>query len=251
MADNNNKKTLIVDVFDAYYYDNEDNLVFYSENLTSAGINNEISQEEVKNGKGNKLFAVLNKDKSANITLSSNVFSPATLALNSGADIVLGSGKAYTPKTKYVLNSTKKITLAQEPIGTAPVFHIEKADGTIIDSAKYSYATSAITFTDDTLSEKDIVFVFPYAYETAETATTIVIGADTFPEGGKLVLTTYERNANQKIVADITIIAESVYPNGTWEFNTQSEITPVDISMDMKVLADSEGNYYKIVRTPR
>ena len=47
MADNNNKKTLIVDVFDAYYYDNEDNLVFYSENLTSAGISNEISQEEV------------------------------------------------------------------------------------------------------------------------------------------------------------------------------------------------------------
>ena len=83
MALKDNNKTLIIDVMDAYVYKAND-LIFYSENLTSAGIKNELNQSEVNNGKGNGLFTMLNQGKSAKITLSSNVFSFATVALNTG-----------------------------------------------------------------------------------------------------------------------------------------------------------------------
>ena len=113
------------------------------------------------------------------------------------------------------------------------------------------YAEEGDKVTFDALSEGDLIRCMTYKFESPDNSSVITVNAEDYATGGELILTTYERNANQKIVADITIIAESVYPSGTWEFNTQSEITPVDISMDMKVLADSEGNYYKIVRTPR
>ena len=63
MALKDNNKTLIVDVFDAEFK-KDGKTVFYSKNLTSTNLSNEIEQEEVRNGKGNALFAVLNKNKS-------------------------------------------------------------------------------------------------------------------------------------------------------------------------------------------
>lgn len=245
MALKDNKKTLIVDVFDAYYYV-KDKLVFYSENLTSANLTNEITQTEVKNGKGNQLFSKINTGKTASVTLSSNVFSFSQIALNSGCDIVTGKGIAYKIPEIKTLDVDKKITLTEKPLNKDELSFLK--NGEEVEGA-YNETDDTVTFS--TLAEGDKVKVMPYRYETADTATTVTIDTKTFATGGKLVLTTYEKDANQNIVADIQIIAEKVLPEGSWSLNTQSEVQAQDQEIPLSILSDDEGNYYKIVRIPR
>lgn len=249
MALKDNKKVLLIDVMDAYYYQN-DKLTFYSENLTSSNLTNSIDQDEVKNGKGNSLFATLNKGKNASIELTSNVFSFATVCLNSGTDIVTGKGVGYAIPKKYELtgaNPDSKLTLEKKPLIPDELAFFDK-DGEVVEGI-YSEVDDTVTFA--TLDEGDVVKVMPYRYETAETASTITIDAETFATGGKLVLTTYERNANNEIIADIQIICERVMPEGSWELNTQSEVQAQDMSVNVKIMKDDDGNLYKIVRIPR
>ena len=246
MALKDNTKTLIVDVMDAYVYKGDD-LIFYSENLTSTSIKNEVKQSEVNNGKGNSLFSVLNQGKSAKITLSSNVFSFATVALNTGLEIVTGAGVAYKNPEIMTLGATKEITLTNAPIIEGELAFL-KLDGTPIEGV-YESTGKTVTFATGVTGDK--VKVMPYRYESPATSTTITVDADTFATGCRLVLKTYEKGADQTILSDIDIICENVMPLGSWELNTKSEVQAEDANIELNVMIDSEGNYYKIVKTPR
>lgn len=248
MALKDNKKTLIVDVMDAYYYQNDD-LVFYSENLTSSNLTNKVDQEEVRNGKGNMLFAMLNKKKSASIELNSNVFSFATVALQSGCDIVTGKGIAYKVPKIVTVTTAGEIDLESTPLKPLEVRVVNISTGAPIAGTLVDKKFTATTPVDLPIDGK--AKIMPYSYETAETASTITIDSKTFATGGKLVLQTYERNADNKIIADIQIICEKVMPDGSWDLQTQSEVQAKDMKVTMNILADDEGNYYKIVRVPR
>lgn len=248
MAIQDNKKTLIIDVMDAYYYKDGD-LVFYSENLTSSNLTNKVDQDEVRNGKGNMLFAMLNKKKSASVELNSNVFSFATVALQSGADIVTGKGIAYKIPKIVVPTVAGEIDLEATPLKPTEVKVLNISTGVPIAGTLVDKKFTATTPADLAIGAK--VKVMPYSYETAETATTITIDAKTFATGGKLVLQTYEKDASDRIVADIQIICERVTPDGSWDLATQSEVQAKDMKITMNILADDEGNYYKIVRVPR
>lgn len=247
MALKDNDKTLIVDVFDAVYQQ-DGKTVFYSQNLTSANLSNQLDKEEVRNGKGNALFAVLNKNKTATITLGTNVFSFSTVCMTSGAEIVTGKGVAYAPIKNYTLDSDKSIVLDQIPLESDKLEFINVATN---EEAKGTYTAEGnkVTFAD--LKEGDKVRCMVYTYESAEGASTITVNAEDFATGGKLILTTYERNADNKIIADIAIVCERVVPEGNWEINTQSEVQPTDLEITMNILKDDEGNLYKIIRTPR
>lgn len=247
MALKDNDKTLIVDVFDAEFR-KDGKTVFYSKNLTSTNLANEIEQEEVRNGKGNALFAVLNKNKSATVTLGTNVFSFATVCMTSGAEIVTGAGVGYTPIQEYTLDSTKSITLEHTPLDDSELQFIniktgEEATGT------YSKDGDKVTFTD--LAEGDKVRLMTYTYESPASSSVITIKAEDYATGGQLILTTYERNADNKIIADIAIVCQRAIPDGNWELDTQSEVQPTDLEIKMNIMKDEEGNLYKIVRTPR
>ena len=246
MALKDNNKTLIIDVMDAYVYKGND-LIFYSENLTSAGIKNEVKQSEVNNGKGNGLFTMLNQGKSAKITLSSNVFSFATVALNTGLDIVTGAGIAYKNPEIMTLDASKKITLTNSPLIAGELAFL-KLDGTPITGV-YEDTGKTVTFATGVAGDK--VKVMPYRYESPATSTTITVDAKTFATGVRLVLKTYEKGADQTILSDIDIICENVMPVGSWELNTKSEVQAEDSNIELNVMKDSEGNYYKIVKTPR
>ena len=243
-----NNKTLIVDVFDAFFR-KDGKVVFYSENLTSSNLTNKIDQSEVKNGKGNKLFTMLNKSKSASIELNSNVFSFATVAMQSGQDIVTGKGIAFKTVEKLTVATAGEVTLSETPLFPAEIQVMNIQTGAEIAGTLTAKVFTATTPTDLPLNA--IVKVMPYKFETPETATTITVDTETFSEGGELVLTTYERNADNRIIADIQIICQHAIPDGSWELATQSEVQPKDMKITMNILADEEGNYYKIVRIPR
>ena len=90
-----------------------------------------------------------------------------------------------------------------------------------------------------------------YKFESPDNSSVITVNAEDYATGGELILTTYERNADNKIIADIAIVCQRVIPDGSWELNTQSEVQPTDLEITLNVMKDEEGNLYKIIRTPR
>lgn len=237
-------KNLIVDVFNAYYYGKDGNMIFKSENLTEAGISASNDQDEIRNGQGNGLFAVLNKNKTVEVTLSENVFDFKGLALNSGTNVVIGEGLGYT-KTQNIVavadSSNVKITLEKEPREGAAVMcsvNNKVVNGTL--------SGSDITFTTGVLAG-DVVTVEAYEY-TVPSAEKIVIKSDEFPRAGKLVLQTLEISPDMEPVAYIYIVFDKATPTGTWEINTTSEKQATETSYNMKISQNDNKELLTIYR---
>lgn len=91
--------------------------------------------------------------------------------------------------------------------------------------------------------------VMPYVYKTDDKkTTTLTIDAKTFAEGGELWLQTIEKDAKQKATAYVYFVFENAMPEGNFEINTVSEVQPNDMTVNMRVLPDQDGNLYKIIR---
>src|SRR5574344_145413 len=108
-------KGLLLDVFDLYCYDSETNkLLFMSENLTQSSISGTADESEVRNGRGNNLFATLSSNKTLTIECTTNAFSFDSLAFMAGTTVHTGTGYSYTSTQKVKLASGQ-LALAQEP----------------------------------------------------------------------------------------------------------------------------------------
>ena len=89
----------------------------------------------------------------------------------------------------------------------------------------------------------------PYVYKIKDQNTKILtIDAKTFAEGGELWLQTIEKDAQQKATAYVYFVFENAMPEGNFEINTVSEVQPNDMTVNMRVLPDQDGNLYKIIR---
>lgn len=237
-------KNLIVDVFNAYCFGKDGNMIFKSENLTEAGISASNDQDEIRNGQGNGLFGVLNKNKNVEVTLKENVFDFKGLALNSGTSVVIGEGLGYTKTQKIVAvadESNTKITLEKEP----------KAGATVMCSVNNKIVNGTvsgkdITFTTGVVAD-DVVTVEAYEYEVSS-AEKIVIRSDEFPKACKLVLQTLEISPDMEAVAYIYIVFDKATPTGTWEINTTSERQPTETSYNMKISQNDNKELLTIYR---
>lgn len=91
--------------------------------------------------------------------------------------------------------------------------------------------------------------ILPYVYVTEATRTsTLVVDAKKFAEGGELWLQTIEKDEKQKATAYVYFVFENVMPEGNFEISTVSEVQPNDMTVNMRVLANEDGELYRIVR---
>lgn len=257
MANIFNKPTLLVDIFDAYLFKpnpltGEKELVFKSENLTESGIENALDKTEVRNGKRNKLFAILQSNKSANITLTQNVFNFEAIAVNTGEEIVTGAGVGLTDEVTLTVvddSSTLKITLPEKPLDKVVLF---KDGVALIETTDYTIADKVVTITKSGIAKDDKIVVVPYKFETSEKTRTITVKADTLAKGGELILKTIEIDKNNNKVADFYVRFPNVVPDGEWSISLSSEVQPTDLAINMTVLtSDEDGNtLYEIVEVP-
>ena len=264
------------------------NLVFMSENLTSGGIVSSQENTDVRNGQGNGLFAILPGQKDVTVNLTENVFSFEALELNSAAKksagaatgntglIVKGAGTLNPDaSTGSIFTACKAVTLEKLPVNAKDI-QIQIGDSIITNNTnngtpvasdvaegkfavvknkngdKYDgvgtvclmlHANDAAKLTTQALK------VMPYVYKIDDTkTTTLTIDAKTFAEGGELWLQTIEKDAKQKATAYVYFVFENAMPEGNFEINTVSEVQPNDMTVNMRVLPDQDGNLYKIIR---
>lgn len=257
MANIFNKPTLLVDIFDAYLFKpnpktGEKELVFKSENLTESGIENALDKTEVRNGKRNKLFAILQSNKSANITLTQNVFNFEAIAVNTGEEIVTGAGVGLTDEVILTVvndSSTLKITLPEKPLDKVVLF---KDGVALVETTDYTISDKEVTITKSGIAKDDKIVVVPYKFETSAKTRTITVKADTLAKGGELILKTIEIDKNNNKVADFYVRFPNVVPDGEWSISLSSEVQPTDLAINMTVLtSDEDGNtLYEIVEVP-
>lgn len=257
MANIFNKPTLLVDIFDAYLFKpnpltGEKELVFKSENLTESGIENALDKVEVRNGKRNKLFAILQSNKSANVTLTQNVFNFEAIAVNTGEEIVTGAGVGLTDEVTLTVvddSGNLKITLPELPLDKVVLF---KDGVALVETTDYTVSDKEVTIIKSGIVKDDKIVVVPYKFETSAKTRTITVKADTLAKGGELILKTIEIDKNNNKVADFYVRFPNVVPDGEWSISLSSEVQPTDLAINVTVLtSDEDGNtLYEIVEVP-
>ena len=235
-------KGLLLDVFDLYCYDSvTGKLLFMSENLTQSSIKGSADESEVRNGRGNNLFATLSSNKTLTIECTTNAFSFDSLAFMAGTTVHTGEGVSYTSTQKIKLASGS-LSLAEEPANANEVQVFKngvEVQGTV------SGKNITITGGQDGAE----YLVMPYAYESTEEAQEIEIKAQDFPSACKVILKGVERDQNSKIVADMSFIFDRAKPQNDFSIDTSSELSAKDTTITLKVL-NNNGTLAKIVREP-
>ena len=212
-------KGLLLDVFDLYCYDSETNkLLFMSENLTQSSISGTADESEVRNGRGNNLFATLSSNKTLTIECTTNAFSFDSLAFMAGTTVHTGQGVSYTATQKLKLVSGQ-LALSEEPANTneVQVFKVGKEVTTISVSGKNIQITSGV--------EGAEYLVMPYSYASSGESEEIIIKAQDFPSACKVVLKGVERDQNSKIIADMSFIFDRAKPTNDFSIDTSSELS--------------------------
>lgn len=236
-------KGLLLDVFDLYCYDSETNkLLFMSENLTQSSIKGTADESEVRNGRGNNLFATLSSNKTLTIECTTNAFSFDSLAFMAGTTVHTGTGYSYTSTQKLKLASGT-LTLSNDPYNADEVQVFR--NGKEVEGV----SVSGNTITISGGVEGAEYLVMPYSYESTAEAEEIEIKAQDFPSACKVILKGVERDANSKIVADMSFIFNRAKPQNDFSIDTSSELSAKDTTITLKVLNDN-GRLATIVREP-
>ncbi len=128
---------------------------------------------------------------------------------------------------------------------------IVNKDNAIYDGTNLADGKVYILMTQDNANKlaKEDLKVLPYVYVTNDAkTTTLTIDAKQFAEGGELWLQTIEKDEKQKATAYVYFVFENAMPEGNFEINTVSEVQPNDMTVNMRVLANEDGELYRIVR---
>lgn len=237
-------KNLLCDVFDAFFYDSDGKLVFMSENLTSSEITGSADENEIRNGRGNGLFAKLYSNKKVEVTLKTNTFDFSTVALLAGTTVGTGKGTCYTPSLLLTVKEGKVI-LPYEP--KSPSSLEIYADGTQVasENIKATKNSIALTGVDDGKEVKIMPYEFDMPSEKDEYKE-IVVRADQFPTAGKLVLKGIEKNKSSQNYRDLTIIIEKAQPSSDFTLSTSSEVEPAETEIKLSALVEN-GRLMRII----
>ncbi len=149
-------------------------------------------------------------------------------------------------KVLETLNKTAGQTVTN--VAEGKVFLAKDKKGTASDGTENE--TFVVMHADDAAKlAKERIKIMPFVYKTIDNkTTTLTIDAKQFAEGGELWLQTIEKDEKQKATAYVYFVFENAMPEGNFEINTVSEVQPNDMTVNMRVLANEDGELYRIVR---
>lgn len=238
------EKHMLLDVFDVYAKDKTTGkYIFQQENLTSSAINGTADVVEVRNGRGNALFATLMNNKSITVEVSSNVFSFEQIAMLAGTTVSdNATGVTYAPAQTITCSTPGQIELevAAKEGETVEVFK----DGKVVAGA----SVEGTTVTISAAQVGEVYKVLPYKVDFSMGDYDVIdIKTDDFPEAVELIIKGVERDANSKVVAELTFVFDRCRPSSDFSLSTSSSGEPSENTITFNAL-NSDGSLAKIYR---
>lgn len=238
----------IVKCFEAFMFDDKGNVLVVDENLTSASLSQACEEAEIKNGKENSTWSVMQHSKTLEGELVSNVLDIEKIAMQAGTSIISGATTAHTQAAVYTI-ADSEVTLEETPLSEDDIKIIDlEKDEVLKKDTDYTVLGGTITFTS--LDDKDVK-VLPYAYTSVAGAKEIVISASKFTKACKLLLKSVYIDEEQNITHDVEVEMR-VKPSANWSLSTQSDFTGgMDNTLAFKAIKDAKGNLGYIRFIPR
>lgn len=241
---------LIADVFDVTLVDEASGDVIATTTLQEANIEVQVSENEVRAGKGNSLIASLKVSRDITISLTDAEFKYDWLAKQLGQDVKTGAGIAYAaPKWYTVTDNAGKLefSLDKTPKNKDSIAIYDKK-GTKISA--FTLSGQKVTITTGAVAG-DEVEVRTYQYDTPAETQIIEFDAKVFAKGVKAILETVEIDGDETITHTLQYQFDSAVPDGNFSVNTQSERNAATQSFNLKVLKPKNSSVVgRLVRFP-
>lgn len=236
------------EVANVTFYDIETNEpVLYLDTLKVSNIETTAEDVSAQGGWGNPKLITWEYGKEVNLTLEDALFSPASLEVMMGADLVEATStkKIETQFTEDVkTNAEGKATLKMAPKAGSKVYTLingvyAEVDADNIDGKVITLA--AVT------SQKIKVF---YTVELTDTQAgyAIEISANKFGGNYKIVGDTLVKNKETLKDEAFQFIIGKAKINADVTFEMSADGDPATFSMPITVMKDEDGNMFKLVK---
>lgn len=234
------KKKGVMKVFEMFAYNDNDELLFMDENLTSTSLSNACDESEIKNGKDNANWSVISSNKTLTLTAESNVVDLNKIAVLAGEAIVSGATTMHSEPV-VLTPVAGVVTLPQTPIEGARVNVIDLDKDALIVEDDYTISAGKLTFEQGKIPTGDVQ-IAPFKYLEAD-GEELVISAENFSSTCRVVLKSVYIDENQRVTHDVEIEIPKAKPSSSWELTAQSDFAQgMTNSMELKAVKDDRGN---------
>lgn len=225
-------KTLISDTCEVVFKRKSDGKLVITAEAQLASISQQIQEEKLKGGIGNKTIALLRSEKEITLKVKNALFDMDFLSMTQGVAVnSAGTATVFEREDNLKIADdagSNKVTITGTPASGTSSVTVIHADGSTEEAM-----VSAKTVTVTQGSAGDLVSVI---YPTTVTGNMIVLDAQKFSEQFSVEYHTIEYDPNTNlVVADLYIQFDSVLPSGAFElsFESGTAITP---ELDFTVL---------------
>lgn len=218
--------------------------VLFLDSLKVSTIEQTAESTDAKGGWGNPSLITWDYNKEVNVTLEDALFSTMSLKTMMGAGIKVASSKDTQEidiNEEITLDSTGKGKLSY-PIKTGASAYY------LADGAYTTVTPTAGEITIPALKEQEIrVFYKAEVNGTNGNAVEITIGASTFGGTYRIVGDTVVRNTNG-VDEPFQFVMEKAKVTSEVTFTMEAEGDPATFNLPLKVLKDSKGNMFKLIK---
>lgn len=220
--------------------------VLFLDSLKVSTIEQTAESTDAKGGWGNPSLITWDYNKEVNVTLEDALFSTMSLKTMMGAGIKVASSSAKQEidiNEAIALDSTGKGKLTYPIKDDAEVFYLDTEKG------EYkSIEPSSQEITIEGMKNQEVrVFYKAEVDGTNGNAVEITIGASNFGGTYRIVGDTTVRNING-VDEPFQFVMEKAKITSEVTFTMEAEGDPATFNLPLKVLKDSKGNMFKLIK---
>lgn len=232
-------KVKVQDVAEAYIKNGS--LMRYFGCLTTSGINQSVTSEDVRCGIGNKLATRLFTQKDLEVTVETGLYSDHMIELQSGATFSVGQTVNVWKTETGVASAGLTITITGTPVDD--VVWVQDKKGKAFVAA---HAAGTVTITG---AVEGTTYIVSYQ-EQVTTADVLDLASDAFPETVNLILHTIAYDIDtDEVLADIWWDITNASPDGNLDLAYANGTNTITNATFRALDADgSYGSYIVVAR---
>lgn len=242
-------KRILADVMNVHAFDNETGKhIMTEEDLTTADLEFDVTQKEVRGGQGNPVICVLSSGRKVTVKTANPVMDIQNIATQLGTEIITGENIGYTTRNKLKIaidgSNVATIVLPKVPLTPANLKLSYKGVNLVV-TTDYTIGTDkrTIIILKVGVQLNEVVVVESYDYKTTASAKTINIDAESYPKGVKLVCETFLLDTGTKKKETLKMVFPKALPTGKFTMATKSEVDASSTAVEYTIIKpDDEDN---------